>query len=260
MNDHFQFKETCNREISRQGADPTLTNLSHDWMAKAAEFRYSQHFEWLGRPVFRHPQDLMALQQLVWEVQPDLIVETGVARGGSLVFAASMLELLARCGGNPGGMVLGIDSDIREHNRAAILAHPMAGRIRMFQGSSISRTVADEVQAYARNFSRVMVCLDSHLTDAHLLQELKLYAALVSRGSYCVVFSAATANASGQASSGKRSSNAASPGSAAFEFLRSLESHPSKGIDGEPLVYQIDTHAADRLLITGAPGGFLQRI
>lgn len=254
MNDHFQFKEACNQEVIRQGADANLGKLTNNWMANAAEHKYSRHFEWLGRPIIRHPQDIVAMQQLIWEVRPELIIETGIARGGSLIFAASMLELLACSGGNPDGTVLGIDHDIREHNRAAILAHPMAKRIRMFQGSSISATVADEVREFARGFGKVMVCLDSNQTHEHVLEELKLYAPLVSRGSYCVVFNTVIADMPGTAT------KTANPKTAVFEFLRTLESSSSTGIEGQPLNYQIDRHIADRVLITAAPDGFLQRI
>lgn len=248
MNDHFQFKESCNQTVTRQGTDVELKALTQDWMAKAAGYQYTSHFEWLGRPIIQHPQDVMALQQLIWEVQPDLIIKTGIARGGSLIFSASMLELLACCGGNPHGMVLGIDTDIGEHNRAAILAHPLAKRIRMFQGSSLSATVTDEVHAVARDLSRVMVCLDGNHTHEHVLEELKLYAPLVSRGSYCVVFNAEIANGS------------ANSGAAAIEYLQLLESSPATGVDGQTLNYQIDKHMEDRVLITAASSGFLQRI
>lgn len=260
MNDHYQFKEACNQEVARQGNDPALKKLSNEWLLKAAEYKYSYHFEWLGRPIIQHPQDIIGMQQLIWDVQPDLIIETGVARGGSLIFSASMLELLAICGGNPNGMVLGIDIDIREHNRAAILAHPMARRIRMFQGSSISRTVADEVQAVARDYKKVMVFLDSNHTHEHVLEELKLYAPLVSRGSYCVVFDTVIANMPEDAFPDRPWTKTANPKSAVFEFLETLEQSPMQGTDGETLRYQIDKHAENRLLITVAPDGFLQRI
>lgn len=240
MNDHFQFKETCHQEVARQGADADLQQLSEDWVAKAADYNYPKHFEWLGRPIFQHPQDLVALQQLTWEVQPDLIIETGIARGGSLIFHASMLELLACCGGNPKAMALGIDMDIPEHLRAAILAHPMAKRIRMFQGSSTSATVADEVRAVASGVKRTLVCLRGKQTERHMLEELRLYAPLVSRGSYCVVFE--------------------SMGNAVQEYLQSLSASATRGVEGEVLTYQVDQQCEDRLLITDARGGFLQRV
>lgn len=260
MNDHYQFKDACHQEVERQGQDPGLKQLTNDWIRKAAEYKYSYHFEWLGRPIIQHPQDIVGMQQLIWDVQPDLIIETGVARGGSLIFSASMLELLASCGGNPNGTVIGIDIDIREHNRAAILAHPMAKRIRMFQGSSISRTVADEVHAVAKDFKKIMVCLDSNHTHDHVLEELKLYAPLVSRGSYCAVFDTIIADMPDDAYPDRPWTKARNPKSAVFEFLKMLERSPMYGSDGEPLHYQIDKQAENRLLITVAPDGFLQRI
>lgn len=127
-------------------------------MDESIKTNYSYHFEWLGRPVIQYPQDLVGTQQLLWSVQPDLIIETGIACGGSLIFYASMLELIAQCGGPPNAKVLGIDIDIRKHNEDAILEHPMAKRIEMIQGSSIEKSVADEVTKRATSAQKVMVC------------------------------------------------------------------------------------------------------
>src|SRR5437763_2915273 len=142
-------------------------------------------------PIIQYPQDILAIQEIIWSIQPDLIIETGIAHGGSLIFSASMLELNAVCGGPGDGEVLGIDVDIRTHNRDAIEAHPLFKRISMLQGSSIATEIIQEVRAKAAGRQRVLVCLDSNHTHDHVLAELRAYGPLISVGSYCVVFDTA---------------------------------------------------------------------
>lgn len=167
--------------IERQGQDNDLQALSRIWMRETVPSKYSYNFSWLGRPIIQYPQDIVALQEIVWRTQPELIIETGIAHGGSLVFFASMLELM---GGD--GRVLGIDIDIRAHNRKAIEAHPLAKRIDMIEGSSIDAAVAAEVARKASG-KRTMVVLDSNHSHAHVAAELEAYAPLVSKGCYLVV-------------------------------------------------------------------------
>ncbi|NJN61438.1 MAG: cephalosporin hydroxylase [Coleofasciculaceae cyanobacterium RL_1_1] len=188
MNAYKNFKQECEDEVQAQGADPSLEHLTSSWFKKANSHKYSYHFEWLGRPIIQYPQDIVAMQELIWSVQPDLIIETGIAHGGSLIFSASMLELNAVCGGSQDAEVLGIDIDIREHNREAIEAHPMFKRISMIQGSSIASDIVEQVKAKAVGKKSVLVCLDSNHTHDHVLAELEAYAPLVTPGSYCVVF------------------------------------------------------------------------
>jgi cephalosporin hydroxylase len=150
--------------------------------------QYSYNFSWLGRPIIQYPQDIIAMQELIWSIQPDLIIETGIAHGGSLIFSASMLELNAACGGPQDAEVLGVDIDIRAHNREAIEAHPMFKRTSMIEGSSIAPEIIEQVKLKAAGKQRVLVCLDSNHTHDHVLAELEAYAPLTSVGSYCVVF------------------------------------------------------------------------
>ncbi|MCG3769145.1 MAG: Rhamnosyl O-methyltransferase [Nitrosomonadaceae bacterium] len=179
-------------------SDPRIKTLTTQWMEASVEERYSYNFSWLGRPIIQYPQDIVAMQEIIWSVQPDLIIETGIAHGGSLIFSASMLELNAACGGPVDAYVLGIDIDIREHNRSAIESHPMFRRIRMIEGSSIDPKVVEEVVAAAGGRQRVMVCLDSNHTHDHVLAELETYARLTSVGSYCVVFDTVIADLSAE--------------------------------------------------------------
>ncbi|GAB5511091.1 MAG: cephalosporin hydroxylase family protein [Hyphomicrobiales bacterium] len=166
--------------------------------------QYSYNFFWMGCPIIQYPQDIMAVQELVWQVKPDLIIETGIAHGGSLILSASMLALLEyseaaeKCDvvdtAKPKRHVLGVDIDIRAHNREAIEKHPMFGRIEMLQGSSIDPAMVEQVSARAAQAERVMVFLDSNHTHDHVLEELRAYGPLASAGSYCVVFDTVVEN------------------------------------------------------------------
>ena len=168
MTPYEQFMQECRDEIAAQGADAALQAATREWIDRANRRKYSYHFEWLGRPIIQYPQDIVAMQELLWTVQPDLVVETGIAHGGSLIFSASMLELNASCGGPADARVVGIDIDIRAHNRAAIEAHPLARRITMLQGSSVAPEIVAEVQRLAQGRKRVLVALDSNHTHAHV--------------------------------------------------------------------------------------------
>ncbi|MDO9193655.1 MAG: CmcI family methyltransferase, partial [Undibacterium sp.] len=169
MSQYELFKRECEQEILDLGHDHSLKDASKDWMNKANAKKYSYHFEWMGRPIIQYPQDIMAMQELIWQVQPDLIIETGIAHGGSLIFFASMLELNAACGGPNDAEVLGVDIDIRPHNREAIEAHPMFRRISMIQGSSIAPEIIAQVQARAADKKRILISLDSNHTHDHVL-------------------------------------------------------------------------------------------
>lgn len=258
--DHQRFKQECSSEIAEQGADARLKQLTLDWVLAAAKHKYSYHFEWLGRPIIQHPQDMVGLQQLLWAVQPDLVIETGIARGGSLIFSASILELIAQCGGNPGGRVLGIDIQIREHNRKAILEHPLSRRIEMLEGSSISSSTYAAAVEKARGRSKIMVLLDSNHTHEHVLAELQLYAPLVSVGSYCVVYDTIIADMPADAFPDRPWTADRNPKSAVHAYLQQLQAEGGKGADGRDLVFEIDRAAENQLLITVAPDGFLRRI
>lgn len=176
------FAEERSRAIARMSTDEQLRQKSLDWMLHADRYKYSYNFSWLGRPIIKLPADIVALQEIIWEVKPDLIIETGIAHGGSLVLSASMLELI---GGS--GQVVGIDIDIRTHNLEAIQSHPMFKRMALLEGSSTSPDIVRQVHGLAAGKRSVMVCLDSLHTHDHVLRELALYSPLVSVGSYLVL-------------------------------------------------------------------------
>lgn len=258
MSEYQKFKDECRSEVAAQGESKELAGLTADWINCANSLKYSYHYEWLGRPIIQYPQDMVAMQELVWELRPDLIIETGIAHGGSLIFSASMLAMLDMCDAIESGSmldpkassrkVLGIDIDIRAHNRAAIEAHPMSSRIQMLQGSSIAEETIAQVKAIAANYSRVLVCLDSNHTHDHVLAELQAYANLTSVGSYCVVFDTVIEDMPKEMFPNRPWGPGDNPKTAVWEYLKS---HPE---------FEIDKSIPNKLQITVAPDGFLRRV
>jgi cephalosporin hydroxylase len=227
--------------IARMGADTSLNATAYDLITKIAGYRYSYNFSWLGRPIIQYPQDMIAMQEIIWRVKPDIIIETGIAHGGSLIFYASMLELL---GG--GGQVLGIDIDIREHNRQAIEEHPMHKRITMMQGSSIDEKVIVDVRAFAQGRKCVLVTLDSNHTHEHVLAELQSYAPLVTEGSYLVVFDTIVEEMPEGFYPDRPWAKGNNPRTAVWEYLKTTDR------------FEIDKEIEDKLVITAAPDGYLR--
>ena len=215
-------------------------------MRASTQPKYSYNFSWMGRPVIQYPKDMIAMQEIIWEVKPDLIIETGIAHGGSLIFSASMLELLAACGGGE-GEVLGIDIEIRPHNRKAIEEHPMFKRISMIEGSSIAPEVIAQVLERVRDKERILVCLDSNHTHDHVLAELNAYAQLTSVGSYCVVFDTVIEDMPENLFPDRPWAKGNNPKTAVWEYLKT---HPE---------FEIDKNIENKLLITVAPDGYLKR-
>ena len=255
--DRAEFTERVAQQVVEQGSDERVAVTTREWMIATQPHQYSYHFKWLGLPVIQHPSDIVAIQELIWEVKPDLVIETGIARGGSLVLSASILALLdlaerEEAGGSVGTgsqrrKVLGIDIDIRPHNRAAIESHPLAGRIEMLEGSSVDPSVVEQVHAIARGHERIMVILDSNHTHDHVLAELESYAPLVSRGSYCIVFDTIIEHMPADAYPDRPWGPGNNPMTAVRAFL-------SKESD-----FIADVAVDQRLLISVAPEGFLLR-
>jgi len=253
-------------DFSTQSADRILRAADHKNLNLAAQRfvaesilpQYSYNFEWLGRPIIQYPQDIVAVEEIIWRVKPDLIIETGIAHGGSLIFSASMLALLDVCDAieqkksidpsKSSRKVLAVDIDIRAHNREAIEAHPMASRIQMIQGSSIAPEIVDQVKKIAADYRIVLVCLDSNHTHEHVLAELKAYGPLVTKGSYCVVFDTIVEDLPPEMFPDRPWGPGDNPKTAVREFLNS---HPE---------FQIDKSIDHKLLISVAPDGFLLKV
>lgn len=253
-----QFRAEVMENIVGLGGDRDLQDLSRIWLRDTLCHHYSYNFTWLGRPIIQYPQDMVAVQELVWSVKPDLIIETGIAHGGSLILSASMLAMLDMCEAIEAGTslepklsrrkVVGIDIDIRAHNRVAIEAHPMASRIQMIEGSSVASQTVERVRQVASGYERVLVILDSNHTHEHVLAELEAYAGLTSIGSYCVVFDTVIEDLSAAHYPDRPWGPGNNPKTAVWEYL---ETHPE---------FQMDRTIQHKLLITVAPDGFLKRV
>jgi cephalosporin hydroxylase len=244
MTDPIQaFIDERKERIERNGRNAALQHAARDFNVESNRAQYSYNFSWMGRPVIQYPQDMIAMQEIIWQVKPELVIETGIAHGGSLIYYASLLELIGK------GEVLGIDIDIREHNRREIEKHPMFKRIKMIEGSSIDSNVFEKVRHTAAGRQGVVVCLDSNHTHDHVLTELRLYSSLVTPGSYIVAFDTIVEDLPEGYFSQKRpwgiSNN---PRTAVDEFLEENNN------------FQVDESIDNKLLISVAPRGFLKRI
>lgn len=264
------FAEETRIRIKNNEGDEQLKSDARAFLNSSIASKYSYNFLCLGRPIIQYPQDMAVMQELIWQVKPDLIIETGIAHGGSLIFSASMLTLLDYCDAIETGTtldpratrrrVLGVDIDIRPHNRAAIEAHPMSHRIDMIQGSSIADDIIAQVHKTAQRYERIMVCLDSNHTHAHVLAELEAYAPLTSKDSYCCVFDTVVEDLPDDMYPDRPWGKGDNPKTAVWEYLRRLQGEGRKAPDGAPLVFEIDKVVEHKLLITVAPDGYLRRV
>jgi cephalosporin hydroxylase len=258
MTEKSSFKLKCSEEIASMSLDTELRTASMRWINLSVAPKYSYHFEVLGHPIIQYPQDMVAMQELIWKIKPDLIIETGIAHGGSLILSASMLSMLDYCDAveqgevldpkKPRRRVLGLDIDIRSHNRSAIESHPMSNRIDMIEGSSIDPEIIAQVREKASKYERILVCLDSSHTHEHVLAELEAYAPLVSTGSYCVVFDTVIEDLPAEMFTDKPWGPGNNPKTAVLEYLKSNQG------------FEIDKQIDHKLLISVAPDGYLKRI
>ncbi|MET0466928.1 MAG: cephalosporin hydroxylase family protein [Chitinophagaceae bacterium] len=238
------FKQETADRIQKNGTNAALQEAARSFNTESNKAQYSYNFKWMGRPVIQYPQDILAMQELIWEIKPDLIIETGIAHGGSLIFYASILELIGK------GEVLGIDIDIREHNKKEIEAHPMFKRITMIQGSSIAPETVDQVKAFAKDKPVIMVVLDSNHTHEHVLEELKAYAPLVSLNSYVVVFDTIVEHLPEDYLPGLKR-----PWGIGDNPLTAVRTYLAENSQ-----FEIDESINNKLLISVAPDGYLKRV
>lgn len=257
MNPVESFLEERKQNISAIRESDRITELSNEWIREVSAFKYIFNFDWLGRPIIQIGSDMVAVQEAIWRTKPDLIIETGIAHGGSLVYHASLLAMLDLCDAaangesvdprNPKRRVLGIDIDIRSHNREAIESHPLAGYLEMFEGSSIDPGMIAKVTEFSKNYSRVMVVLDSNHTESHVLAELEGYAPLVSPGGYCIVFDTAIENMPEGFYHDRPWGRGDNPLTAVHKFIAGHSD------------FSVDNELDDKILVGNAPGGFLRR-
>lgn len=252
------FPQEVRDRIASYSDETEMVGAAAKFLQASTQPKYCYNFSWQDRPIIQYPQDIVAMQELIWEVKPDLIIETGIAHGGSLIFSASILAMLDLNEAIEAGTsldpsrskrkVLGVDIDIRDHNRAAIEAHPMASRIQMIQGSSIDDDIVAEVETLAAQYSSVLVCLDSNHTHDHVRAELEVYAPLTSVGSYCVVFDTLIEDMPADEYPDRSWGPGNNPKTAVWDYLKTHQE------------FEIDKSVADKLLITVAHDGFLKRV
>lgn len=241
MNPHEEFRDEVQQNIAGLQQDSVLQKKSLDWVGETAPHKYTYNFSWMGRPIIQFPQDMIAMQEIIWAQRPDYIIETGIAHGGSIIYYASLFELIGH------GEVIGVDIDIRQHNREAIEAHPMSKRISMIQGSSIDAALVAGIREKVAG-KKVLVVLDSNHTHEHVLEELRLYAPLVSEGSYCVVMDTVVEDMPEDAFPDRPWGKGNNPKTAVWAYLK--ENHD----------FAIDASIHSKLLITVAPDGYLRRV
>ena len=242
MSEHENFEHRNKIKIKSMGKDSILKKLSQNWFLKGYDYEYSYHFKWLGRPIIQYPQDIIALQEIIWDVKPDIIIETGIARGGSLVFSASMLQLIGK------GQVIGIDIDIREHNKKEIKKHSLRKRMKMIEGSSTDEKTIKKIFQIVKSTDKILVILDSNHTHKHVLKELEVYSKLVTKGSYLVVFDTVIEELPEKLFIKKPWGKKHNPKTAVRSFLSKNKR------------FKIDRTITDKLLITAAPEGYLKCI
>jgi len=237
-----EFENKNNKSIKTMSKDLEFRKQSDDWFKKSLKYEYSYHFSWLGRPIIQYPQDILAVQEIIWKVKPDLIIETGIAHGGSLILSASILELIGK------GEVVGIDIDIRKHNKKEIEKHSLFKRITMIKGSSINKEIIKKVQDLAKGKKKIMVILDSNHTHDHVFKELIAYAPLVSKGGYLIIFDTIIQNMPEEFTKNRPWGKNNNPKTAVNEFLKKNDR------------FKIDKKLENKLLITAAPEGYLKCI
>jgi cephalosporin hydroxylase len=257
-----QYRQDMVERVQSYEKNESLQNASKQFFDEIGigKADYVCNFFWLGVPVLQIPQDIQALQEIIWDAKPDLIIEAGIAWGGTLVFSASMLAILEACDVIEKGHVLGLDIDIRPHNKEAIKTHPLSKKITVIEGSSIDEGIIEQVKSFAKDYKRIMICLDSNHTHDHVLAELEAYAPLVSPGSYCMVGDTIIEDAPEGMVSKRPWGKGNSPKSAVWEYLRRLKDEGRTAPDGSRLNFEIDKTIEHKIVITGSPDGYLKRV
>ena len=236
----IEFESRNKKFIELMSKDTKFNKQSLSWFSNAFTHEYLYHFRWLGLPIIQFPSDVLALQEIIWKLKPDLIIETGIARGGSLIFHASILQLIGK------GKIVGVDVDIRPHNRTAIENHPLSKRIKLLEGSSTDQKIVNKIKNMVKNKKTVLVILDSNHTHEHVSEELKLYSSFVKKNSYLIVFDTIIEYLPKQSSANRPWGKGNNPKTAVFEFLKNNKR------------FKIDYDIPKKLCITSSPDGFLK--
>ena len=241
--DRKAFEAAQQENALKLGQADTVFDQSKKLVIDLNTYGYPYMWTWFGVPIIQLPADIMATQEVIWQVKPDVIIETGVARGGSVLFMASLLEMM----GN--GTVIGVDIDIRAHNRAAIEDHPMSGRVQLVEGPSTHPDTLARVRALIPEGARVMVVLDSDHSRAHVLDECRAYGELVTEGSYLVVADTLLGHMTPEEAPQDRSKHWSvgdEPLAAVHDYLAETDRfEPDAAING-------------KLVLSSSPGGYLK--
>ena len=238
-----KFNLERKKRIQNNANNQILQEASQLFCYETIKSKYSYNFTWLGRPIIQYPQDIFAMQEIIWKVKPDIIIETGIAHGGSLIFYASLLELIGE-----EGLVIGIDIDIREHNRLEIEKNPMFKRIKMIEGSSTDEIIVEQVKKIAASKKKIMVALDSLHTHEHVFKELVFYSPLVTKDSYLVVFDTIIEDVPEDFFPDHPWGKGNNPKTAVREFLKINDR------------FVVDKEIENKLVLTVSPNGYLRKI
>jgi len=242
MSDIKKFQKFRKQNIKRLGKDKSLKRIAIDFIKKSGKYHYSYNFDWLGMPIIQFPQDVMALQEIFWKIKPEIIIETGVARGGSLIFYASLMKMV-----NKNGLVIGIDVNIKKHNLKKIKKHFLYKNIKLMTGSSVDQKIIKKLHQQTKN-KKIMVVLDSDHSLKHVYKELKLYSNFVSKGSYMIVLDATIDNMPNDYFLNRSWNKNNNPKKAVKLFLKKNKN------------FVVDEQIENKLLITSAYSGFLKKI
>lgn len=258
MTELEQFYNERSCRVESYSTNTELNQLANEWIRRSMQENYVYNFDWLGRPIIQYPEDIVGIQELVWEMKPDTIIETGVAHGGSLILSASLLALLDLCDSIEKGKiynpkkskrrVIGIDIDIRKHNRELIEQHAMSNYISLIEGSSIDRDVVSRVEELTKSSNSTCVFLDSNHTHDHVLSELRAYSQFVSVDNYCVVFDTFVELMPEQFFPTRPWDVGNNPMTAIRSFI------------DENTSFVVDEYISEKLQITVAKNGFLKRV
>jgi cephalosporin hydroxylase len=240
---HADFKSEKEARIKSFTVDEEFREATSKWRAMALERKYMNNFSWLGRPLIQFPGDVMAVQELIFAIRPTVVIETGVAHGGSLILSSSMLKL-----NGIDGKVIGVDIEIRPHNRDAIQNHRHSDLITLYEGSSTDPKIVEQIKSNVSPADTVMVFLDSNHTHDHVLAELNAYSDMVSVGSYLVVFDTHVEDMPDDYVWLNRPwGKGNNPKTAVLEWIKNNDN------------FEIDNDIENQVLITSAPDGFLYR-
>jgi len=270
MNEIEKFSGVVADNIRKIGEDASFLGFSNVWIRECIRKNYAHNFSWFGRPIIQIPQDIYAIQEIIWKCKPDLVIETGIAHGGSLILSASLLAMLDYCDAMESGTtidphkskrkVIGVDIDIRSHNRAALESHPLYHKLQLFEGSSIDENMIERVKSAADGYERIVVFLDSNHTHEHVLAELEAYAPFTSANSYCVVWDTGVEDLPASFITDRPWGKGNNPKTAVWEYLERLKSEGRGGVDGNKLVFEIDKTIEHKIVLTASSDGFLRRV